>query len=68
MHERGAVVHIGGEGEGSRGVGVVEARAIELSCRGVLLDVGLSKVGVVGLRVAEISSVIKLTVGGWSGV
>jgi hypothetical protein len=66
VDERGAVVHIGGEGEGSRGVGVVEARAIELSCWGVLLDVGL--VGVVGLRVEEINSVIRRPVGGWRGV
>jgi hypothetical protein len=36
VDERGAVVHIRGKGEGSRGVDVVEAREGELGGRGVL--------------------------------
>ena len=66
MEEPGDGINIGGAGEKSRGVGVVEAREVELGGRGLLLDVGL--VGGLGLRIAEFGSLIKGAVGGWRGV
>ena len=38
VNERGAGINIGGEGEGSRAVGAVKARRVEMGEWGMLLD------------------------------
>jgi hypothetical protein len=61
VEEPGAGINIGGEGEKSRGVGVVEAREVELGGRGVL-EVKWSRESVCGA--------IRVKVGGpmmWRG-